>query len=989
MRSSTGRRLSSRRSPVSKQPFQIDDVGSQIKETVTDDSNSFEHALITTYTVTPGYLDWFDGLDTLVCAPSDAAEEIHLSESVDTAPHSDITILERDIHGKCVVVWGPERIVAWVGSFNLSHAGLFMNVEWASRFEGTVTEQFEVADLQAGRLGETLTTNDRITQLLDTVQSVAYGTPAESVDDALRRWPAEPIVVHSGPGNSLRRSVAQCLTGTTGDVTLSYFTPNVNKTGVKALASLAASGPNEQPAVELYGAQPSAVIDTTQPTFGSFVGTEDVRELEAQLDFVLRTRLPGDDGETLPSGSQIRGGLAHLKALVISETIDGDEVIRDVLLTSANLTSNAWEKNGGNIEYGIWLRDPDRIETVGTFFLESLAECYGRADEQTLTDIDERMAAGSGGLLPYTQRTLEDFVTAQLRVSGTDVQITWLDDDVLFDIEQCRWYLRDIVTGELDTKDAVYEPKTGRIQSPTGENADNLCIEALELQVTTPLETPVYELSSSQLNDLERGALDTPIEDWDRILLNGVAYSTDGALPTDSLEAAESAYLYRCHNRSLTRTLSLDADHLRAAGFDDPHLPGTAITDATPTTQNIDALGQLPCVEITFGPGISPPAGSIDFESPTTAVQPVGWLETEHGRQYLFEPATESRSLTVSLGQPFDKHYPEESHDCSLPGLDTPSANAATMRLQQIGDIRPRYSLARMSVPNIPDMNIDVDPFIHEDASIQIDIDDGTLDVDVTTCAYEVYRESYFYTPPTRYERTESFTPPAPYSRLTVQGLISVQTEIGQLWLYTDKATIDVQKRLITSLHASADEIPTALPFDALDQDQAIMWLGFDFMDLTVENVEFSALEDLVFECWRDETKLEQSRPIRALIEPPEYHAIPLFRSLIDESATYRIVVRPATRGTKYAWSASEYEISLRRRDEDTFVLTLDGNSRRSFEIHEDMDAPSPMIHVDRLSKVRLGEELPYHPYLDDSDTMRPETLRQTDETVLRFVERQ
>lgn len=975
---------------MSKQPFAIDDVGSQIKEAVKNSDDSFEHALVTTYTVTPGYLDWFDDLDTLVCAPSDAADEIRLSDSVDT---DGLSILERDVHGKCVVVWGSDRIVAWAGSFNLSHAGLFTNVEWASRFEGAVRNEFTVDDIREGRIESTLTNNERITQLIDTVQSLVQRTPSKCINDALRRWPTEPIIVHSGIGNSLRRSVKRCLSETDGEVTLSYFAPNVNKTGVRAFTSLAPSHlSDDQLTVELYGAQPSAVIDTTQPTLGSFVGTADVRELEEELgEFVLRTRLPGDDGETLPSGNQIRGGLAHLKALVVSETDGEDEVIKDVLLTSANLTANAWSGNDGNVEYGIWLRDPERIESVGEFFLDSLAECYGRADERTLTDIDERIEAGSGGFLPYTRRSIGDLIATQLQVSSTGIAVNWPDDEVQFDVEQGRWYLRNIVTREIEMHDATSSSNIGCIKYPAEEQPNNRCIESLKVQVTTPLETPIYELSADQLTQLANGTLDEPVEDWDRLFVDGTAYATDSELPHDVFETADTGFLYRCHDRSLTRTIQLNTDHLKSVGFNEPYLPETAITDATAATLAIDGLGNLPCIDVEFATGISPPSDSIDFETTTESIEPVGWMNTSHGHRYVFEPTTSSQTITVSPGRPLDVHYPDEHHDCTLPSPEVTGqteVETTLRRLQQVRSVCPRYSLAEVSVPDIPDVDVDIDPFIHENSSLEISLD-TVDDLNTQTLAYESIREGYFYDPPTKHDCAETFTPPAPYSKLTIRGLLGIGTDTEPVWLYTDETTIDTRKQLITTLNPSAD-IPKELPFTLLDPEQAIMWLGFDFEDLVVEDVGDDASDDFVFECWRGETKLEQSRPIRALIGPPRYFAVPLFRSLLEESVTYRVVVRPSETRTKYAWSADEYEINLERRSRDTLKLVIEGQKTFEFEISDDDAAPQPMIDLDRLSKVRLGEEFRYHSCLDnDGDEWRPETIKQTSEVILQFVEGQ
>jgi hypothetical protein len=887
-----------------------------------------------------------------------------------------------------VVLWGSKRIVAWVGSFNFSHAGLFTNVEWAGRFEGTVKETFTLTNLREGRVEPTAVNNDRINLLLDTIQSLVHGTQSESVEDALRRWPTEPVLVHSGAGNSLRRSVTRALDGVSEDVTLSYFTANVNKTGVRKLTSLAPPDVDEeQIAVEVYGSQPSAVIDDTQPSIGSFLGSDDVQELEEQFrEFVLRTRLGGDDGEVLPSGSQIRGGLAHLKVLVISETEGDQKEIREVLLTSANLTANAWEKRGDNVEYGIWLRNSRRVASAGTFFLNSLAECYGRADERTLTEIDERIEAGSGGFLPFDRRSIADLTAAHLRSSAETLNIEWPDDEVSYQIDGGKWFLRDIVTGELDILDANLSEHSVRIESLGADRQQNRYVAALELQVQTSVEAPAYELSGKDLTRLANDSLDQPIEDWDRIAIDGVVYPADTKIPRDILESGDSGYLYRCHERTLSRTVRLDADHLKSAGFNDPLVPETILTDVTATRLVVDGLGELPCIDLTFAPGLSPPTDSIEFRTATAAMDPVGWMKTTDGRRYFFEPTSSPLSLTVSPGRPFATHYPNESHDCTLPKYDSDAGrtlDTVTTRLERLRDVEPVYTLSDVSVPDIPDLDTEIDPFVHEDTalSISLTVENGN-DVPVQNTAYETIRQGYFYDPPIKRDSAETYTPPAPYSKVEIRGLLGLETAAEPLWMYAGATTLNTRKRLITTLRPTAD-VPTSLPLMSLDPDQVIMWLGFDFDDLVVEDVGEDAVEALVFECWRGKTKLDQSRSIRALKEPPEYFAVPLFTSHLEESVTYRVVIQPSESETKYAWSANEYKISLEQQPNEDFKLDID--NQMSFTISDDATA-KPMIDLPRLSRVQLGEELPYHPYLENESTHRPETIRQREEVVLHFV---
>ena len=961
---------------MSDASFLIDDIGDQL-ETALTDHDRYEHALITTYTVSPTRLAWFEDLNTAVCAPESALSTIRRADSVDDTA---FTLYEDDIHGKCVILWSDTEITCWTGSFNLTYSGLSDNVEWSGCFDGGVTDPFDLTDIRMNTVPDSPTNNPLIDQLLDVVQSIIGGANPTHADDHFRRTVGEPVVVHSGTGNTLRRSLPRILEDAQGPVELTYFTPALNKTGVETLTDLVpAHLAAEDLQISVYGARPKAAIDPTEPTVGTFVTSEHVADLKRRFgEFNLWTRISGEEGNTLPSGSQIRRGLAHLKVLLIAYTDADGHDQRDVLLTSANLTDNAWKPTGGNIEFGVWLRDPGRCDAAYNFFTETLADCYAHADEQTLQDIDARLAAGTD-FEPYAQRSLSDLFTIAPAETGAALTFTPPADSLPVTITGCTWILRDIVTGDIDRLDSdVTETAAGwRCNIPAAPAGSNKCLARLEVSVETPIDTPAYELSPTQRDQLATGAF--ALDEWDHLVVDDTVYDTSETVPASLLEDASTAWVYREYTTDLPQTLRLTPDTLTAAGISDPFLPTDFITAVEPTTVTLDIGEIFPAVAVEFAESITPPLDSFTFTAPDDQITPIGWTDTTAGRHYIFAPAHASTTITIEPATPFADHYPETAAECTLPATEhddiTPSLTTA------LSQITPDYTLANTTLPDPQDTDHAIDHFIHEDTALTVTLTDLPPRLATADHAYLQRRTGYFYHAPTKHSCTDSFTPTAPYATVQLHGLLGLSTNGNQAWFITDATTFTARKRLVETLRLDPD-IPTTAAITGSDDLAPLGWLGLDLAAIALEDVGEQLLEHLTVSVWRNGTPLPVSDPLRALQSGPQYYAIPLLPSLRDTSATYHIVVQPPGDNAKYAWAATEIKITLTHDSGRTYRLDIDGTTK--YPIEDNPTEDGHMLTLDRLHRTRFSTEARYIPALPEL-TRKPDTLTLQQETVLRL----
>jgi hypothetical protein len=962
--------------------FLIDDVGAQLKTELTEHADRYEHALITTYTVSPTRLAWFEDLNAAVCAPEAALSTIRRADSVDDTA---FTLHEEDIHGKWVLLWSDTEISCWTGSFNLTYSGLSNNVEWGGRFDGAVTDPFDLADVQAATVPDSPTNNALIDQLLDVVQSIIGGAKPNYADDHFRRHSSDPVVVHSGTGNTLRRSIPRILENARGPVEITYFTPTLNKTGVETLTDLVPAhiAPDDLD-VSVYGARPKAAIDPTEPTVGTFVTSDHVADLKHRLgDFTLWTRINGEAGNTLPSGSQIRSGLAHLKALLITYTDTTGDDHHDVILTSANLTDNAWKATGGNIEFGIWLRDPDRTEAVRKFFTETLADCYAHADSQTLQDIDDRLAAGTD-FEAYAQRSLTDLFTISPHEAGDVLTLTPPTDELPLAVTDCTWILRDIVTGEIDRLDGTIDPTTDGWQCviPKSATTSNNCLASLEVTVETPIETPAYELSPAQRKRVATGEF--ALDEWDHIVVDDTVYPTGESLPAGALESAGTVWVYREYGTTLPQTLRLTPDRLDTAGISDPFLPAELITGVEPTTITLDTDETLPAVAVEFPEAVTPPVDSLTFTATEDQIGPIGWTDTAAGRQYIFDPAHAPATITLEPDTPFADHYPDTAVDCTLPAVETDDATpSVTTALKQI---TPEYTLGNATIPDLPDHHQAIDQFIHEDTALEVTLTDIPATFAAADQAYLHRRTGYFYHAPTQHSCTDPFTPPAPYATVQLHGLLGLPTDDSdtRAWFLTDTMAFTARKRLVESLRLDPD-IPTTAPITGSDALSPLGWLGLDLAALALEDVGEQLLDHLTVSFWRDGTELPVSTPIRALQSGPQYYAIPLLPSLRDSPATYHIVVRASSDQSKYAWAATETELTLTHESGSKYRLNIDGMTQ--YPLEDNPAEGGHMLRLGRLLHTRLSTEARYVSALPKLDR-KPTSLSLQQETVLRLDQR-
>jgi len=327
----------------------IGDVGEDLRDDI--ESGGYDNYVIFTYGISPGLLGWF---------PDDSDVLIYTKEKDANIPESEygdnIRIEPENIHAKIYLMWDKNEISCYLGSFNFTRSGLFEDVEWETKFTDRLDRKLELRELDSGSLPSPMIAgNEMINQVVDFVSSVLSGRDPEYSDNISGNALDEIALVHTEESNTLKKAITDMLKE--GDShTIRYYTPYVNKRGVHEFKSyIPDSVDKEKVSFRVYTAKPKESISGSN----NFLKSDHVYELDTEFDsFDVYTRNEVG-GDVLGDGDKIRMGFAHLKVVqVISAKDDGDEVTQ-TLLTTANLTRNAWKELSGNKEIGVWIRDEE------------------------------------------------------------------------------------------------------------------------------------------------------------------------------------------------------------------------------------------------------------------------------------------------------------------------------------------------------------------------------------------------------------------------------------------------------------------------------------------------------------------------------------------------------------------------------------------------------------------------------------------------------
>jgi len=943
----------------------IASVGEDLRNAM--ESGEYDRFLIFTYSISEEMLDWFpENSDVCICTRSSEAADIRESEYGE-----DIDFRERDTHAKLYLFWNNQEIRCWLGSFNFTESGFSSNVEWSGSFSGDLQIQLPLAKITEGNLPSVVTDDEMVNQVTDFANTILTHRQPKHADNIFDNLPQESVLVHTEYSNTLKRAVTRILSEATS-ATIRYYTPFINKSGVEEFASRFPEMLSKQDvSFEAYTARPEQAIGDQ----GTYIRSSHVNQLNRDFDsFILLTRSTGVEGQVLADEREIRDGFSHLKVVVLSYRTASREEKTETVLTTANLTQNAWQTHSGNLELGVWVREPVWNENLDEFYTENLSACYSRADDDEFEDIDRHISEAESGEVSR-EWWLEDFFEDRITFDSKKLSVSW--EDWYPDLQglSCRLYLKNLVSNKTTTHSVELNPESDGYTASVGDfhPTENTVVDFLEFEIETRFRPPQTELTTEQLSKLRAGDFDK-IGGWDLLILNNSTYLREEISPSGIPEDVDFGAIRRLRETPTSATVRYQID-------DQPLLPPQFFVRKE--TRSVVVAGtELPAVILETPNSLNPPFDSIQFELHADSdVRPIGFIRTDQGITYLFHPQAGGERVLVEPSTPFAEYYNNSSAEITLPSTSSESF--------ELGDQITSTTLSHSvdSISNLPLEIEDTNRFISE-ASVQVRVPPSLREI-VTENRIEYFSNptGYFYHKPEISELSDSLQPRQPYERIQYRGAIRYDSDFGTARLLTETNSFVARKQLVDEIRLSFDGIPEAIPLSSIDSQSPIAWFVVDMDDIVVDDVAGGFHEYLTVDIWKNGSKLS-TKPSFPVLRSGQIYCTPILKEVFSDSVIYHVVVRPEntdTRTRNFAWAAEEFTIKAAPHTGKRFKLQY---GKGTVIISESSESSEPELDIDRLYQKRLARELEYissHKLPDEHEPI----IQPIDDSVLRFTEHQ
>ncbi|AUV82893.1 hypothetical protein C2R22_15640 [Salinigranum rubrum] len=538
-------------------------------------SSEYDRYLIFTYGISLELLSWFDASDTVVvCGPDDTTEEVY-----ENAGGVDATVKTRTIpsHAKLYLMWGEDRITCWLGSFNFTYSGIYENVEWAARFSDTLEYDPTPEELLDGDVGDGLTPSWQVRQAIELIGSTVTGDDTGWADSLLQNTKYPYVLVHSHRSNTLKRALRNELADAAGTVSITYYAPFVNARGVELFAETLA--PDVRPEDIDLTVRTCRLSKISNQDTGLSSGH--VADFEQRFDdFAYQVRAPGDQGDQLRGGRELRSGFAHQKIVGLRFVDREEQEQRISLLTTANLTKNAWQHNSGNFEIGLLLRDHTQNEQLHDFLGSQLPYCYERPREG---ELDEAVSSSSESV-SFKEVWLEDLVRDWLELREDALELAWSASLPTLGAVTATVYYRNLLDGSRSPETVTLKPveEGRRAEIPTLTPQSNAVIDFIELDIETSFRPPERRLTGPGLERLRSGELSLSEYPGDVVVCDGSAVPVD-EFDIDTTGASE-IWLRAEYTESRTLTVLHEPQS-------QPHLDETFVQGVSTGAVTADGVG--------------------------------------------------------------------------------------------------------------------------------------------------------------------------------------------------------------------------------------------------------------------------------------------------------------------------------------------------------------------------------------------------------------
>lgn len=648
---------------MSDDTVEIRGVGDQLREDI--EKGPFDRFVIFTYGITTEYLDWFDSDDEVaICGPNETVEEVREADSYPT-----ISAYNRETHAKIYLLYNDSRAVAYLGSFNFTRNGLYGGVEWGVRYEADLTHSPSAEALISGDAPAELSQSPIIEQIATIVGASMTGNDTHAADSWVANTGLGEGVVHTLTSNTLQAALTDMLRDAEPPVEISYYTPFVTGAGISAFMSyLPETLAESELEFKIYTKRLRELQDDE-----SILSADEIVALDEQFGgFQLRVRAPGDQGNELGDGREIRSGMAHLKAITLADQSDPDARSMGTILTSANLSERAWSRESAGFEIGVALEGPGDNERLHRLFTEALPRAYIDPSDRDLTT-----AGGTG--TPQTHGT-EAWLDTRLRDRTTldhdSVRVAW--NDSLPPIESLTGTLRirNTATGEQTAHDLGFtrtdDGFAASFPSVTGQ--PNRIIDFVRLVADTrhappELEYTAHEIQKFRVEEGIEGAADPVPDDWqsyDEIIWNGTVSKPVADASFGDVEEIQSVQLRATHDTTESYYAILEPDT-------QPHID-QLLHDIDTATESVEPIGELPRVRVETHPTINPdPQNIVLYTRRGERVQPIGFTATNgDGVLYYYLPTDHAgETLTVEIEGLLSRYIQHGSAEVVVPELDS------------------------------------------------------------------------------------------------------------------------------------------------------------------------------------------------------------------------------------------------------------------------------------------------------------------------------
>ncbi len=809
----------------SEESVDIIGVGDQLREEI--QSGEFDRFVVFTYGITQEYLEWFEESDLIaICGPNKTVEAVR-----ESAASPFVSAFNRQTHAKIYLLYNDSKIVAYLGSFNFTRDGLYGNVEWGVRYEGEfVEEPPNPSELVDGDARTEILTSPVIEQILTVVGASMTGEDTDAADSWVANTGLGEGVVHTLRSNTLQTAFSDMLRGVEGTVELQYYSPFVTYRGVTEFVSYL---PDDLPESDIELTVLTKRLDRVRDD-KQMLTPENVDVFDKRFGaFRLRARAPGNQGNELPDGRELRSGMAHLKTIVLSERAQSSTEKLGVILTSANLSKRAWSRTSAGFEVGVALTGTRDSRRLHRFFTEILPQCYVNPSDLMLSTTGEETARSHG-----TEEWLNERLRDRMTIDSDAVSVEW--DDTLPELEavEGKISIRNIATGARSNHSVAFESTDeGYIGSfPSVSAQPNQIIDFARIVAQSSHAPPELVYSAREIRELraELGIEEDsdPLPgDWlefDEIIWNNDVRTPVDKAGFDDVDTIKSVRLVSNYESAEPHYSIHEPEH-------QPHID-TVITGTKVEERQVAPFGTLVRLSIDTHPLISLDSTDLRFyTSQRHQVQSLGFATDGETLRYYFSPDVVGESLQIRLQSLIARYIQSTSTEVATDGVTADS----TVDISEHASMDPWDVAPKDADPVLSKSRSDLPEFLQsedETGSGQVDISDKMEAVitppDDLVTTYSPERFAVWWQPSRTFQSgtiqsvSESIPKQEPRTRVTYRGVVTFQdgSEEINIWLPGGEYLVKEQP-FVDTLGVSLTAIPTEQDITRIRPNRFLGWI--------------------------------------------------------------------------------------------------------------------------------------------------------------------